>query len=45
MMRRILVDTRGKIAKRSGGWAHATLVDAVARTDPPMSILSIWTRR
>ena len=35
MMRRILVDTRGKIAKRSGGWAHVTLDDAVARTDPP----------
>ena len=30
----MLVDTRGKIAKRSGGWAHVTLDDAVARTDP-----------
>ena len=35
MMRRMLVDTCGKIAKRSGGWAHVTLDDAVARTDPP----------
>ena len=37
MMRRILVDhaRRRKMAKRSGGWARVTLVEAVAQLDPP----------